>query len=319
MDRHPRVTVIVPAYNIRPYIAAALTSLERQTLADFEALVVDDGSTDGTAEVVEPFCRRDGRFRLLRKANGGLSSARNWGLHHARADYIALLDGDDAYAPGKLEAHAALLDTHPEVAVVYSASRVMRDDGRLTGYSLSGRPVHPDPVLALLCKNFVGHGSNAVFRRSLVEVVGAFDETLRSAEDMDFWLRVAAANLGGFWRDPRPLVHYRVRPGGLSFNVAQMQRSAEQVLEAAYRRTPERVQPILPTARAYQCRFLARLALTAGDLESAQRFIDRAWAEDASIFWQDPRSLVTLVAVRLAPMAKLGIRQMLGSTAPSRR
>ena len=76
----PKVSVVVPAYNVRSYIKDALTSLERQSLQEFEVLVVDDGSTDDTAEIVKPFCQRDCRFQLLQKQNGGLSSARNYGV-----------------------------------------------------------------------------------------------------------------------------------------------------------------------------------------------------------------------------------------------
>jgi glycosyltransferase involved in cell wall biosynthesis len=299
-----RVTVVIPAYNIRSYIEAALVSLEQQSLQAFEAIIVDDGSTDGTAEVVHPFCQRDRRFRLMSKPNGGLSSARNYGIRHAKTDYIALLDGDDVYAPDKLANHVERLDRDPQVGVVYSASKVIRDDGQPTWMSLSGKPIFSDPLLSLLCKNFVGHGSNAVFRRVLIDEVGEFDETLRSSEDVDFWLRVAATGRWRFYREPCALSYYRVRPSGLSFNVAQMQYSHERVIQAAYQRSPERIEPYLPTAYAHMYRFLARLSLTAGNTEQARQFIQQAWSADRSIFYHDPRSLLTLVAVQLAPLAK---------------
>lgn len=309
----PRVSVVVPAYNVRHYICDALTSLEQQSLKAFEAMVVDDGSMDNLAEIVEPFCQRDPRFKLLRKQNGGLSSARNHGIRHARADYIALLDGDDAYEPDKLASHVAILDQNPDVGIVYSASRIIRDDGHPTFLRLSGRPIHADPLLALLCKNFIGHGSNAVFRRSILDTIGEFDEDLRTNEDVDFWLRIAALKQWRFYREPRPLSCYRVRPSGLSFDVKQMQRNRERVIEAAYLRSPEQVGPLLPTARAYLYRYLARLSLTANNVAEARCFIDQALAEDASIFWRDPRSLTTLVAVRLAPLAERVIQRLLSA------
>ncbi|MEB3181432.1 MAG: glycosyltransferase family 2 protein [Nostocaceae cyanobacterium] len=313
MSISPEISVVVPAYNVRDYIADALLSLESQTFENFEVLVVDDGSTDDTAEVVKPFIQRDARFRLLHKPNGGLSSARNFGIRHAKGKYIALLDGDDTYAPAKLATHVAVLEKFTDVGVVYSASRIMRDDGRLTWMSLSGKPIKSDPLKALLCKNFVGHGSNAVFRREIVDQVGEFDEGLRSSEDVDFWLRVAATRRWCFYREKRALSYYRVRPSGLSFNVAQMQRSNEQVLEAAYHRTPEVVKPMLPTAYAYMYRYLARLSLQGGSLLTARKFIDQAWECDRSIFYSDIRSLLTLISVLLAPIAKLAIGRSLGA------
>lgn len=315
----PKVSVIIPAYNVRAYIEDALHSLERQSFSDFEAIVVDDGSTDGTAEVVQPFCDRDPRFQLLQKTNGGLSSARNYGIRHARADYIALLDGDDTYEPDKLATHIAVLDETADVGVVYSASRAIREDGRSTFMSLSGKPIASDPMLALLCKNFVGHGSNGVFRRCLVDEVGEFDESLRSNEDVDFWLRIAATRHWRFYRVPKILCCYRVRPSGLSFNVVQMQQSAEKVIEAAYRRSPQLVEPILPRVSAYKYRYFARLYLTAGNIAKARDCIDQAWVCDRSIFWRDPRSLLTLLAVRLFPIAKLVLARSLTPVESTRR
>lgn len=319
MSATPKVSVVIPAYNVRSYIEDALISLERQSLQEFEVLIVNDGSTDGTPEVVKPFCQRDERFKLLHKQNGGLSSARNYGIRHAGAEYIALLDGDDRYEPEKLANHVAVLDSAADVGVVYSASRIIRDDGKATLMQLSGKPIESDPLQSLLCKNFVGHGSNAVFRRCLWEEIGEFDESLRSFEDVDFWLRVAATRRWRFHREAQPLCCYRVRPSGLSFNVEQMQRCGERVIKAAYRRSPELVEPILPTAYAYMYRYLARLSLTANDAEGARDFIDRALAANGAIFYRDPRSLLTLVAVRLAPLAKLAIGRSLGSTKPAQR
>jgi len=313
MNAAPRVTVVIPVYNVCSYLEATLVSLEQQSFQAFEAIVVDDGSTDDSAQVAQVFCQRDARFRLVAKPNGGLSSARNFGIRHAQTDYIAMLDGDDLYEPKKLENHVNWLDRDASIGVVYSASKTIRDDGKLTMLTLSGKPILSDPLLALLCKNFVGHGSNAVFRRSLIGQVGGFDETLRSSEDLDFWLRIAATEKWSFYREPRTLSRYRVRPSGLSFDVAQMQRSHERVLQSAYQRSPECIEPYLPMAYAYLYRFLARLSMTAGNTEQARQFIAQALASDQSIFYRDPRSLLTLLSVQFAPLAKRVIGRSLGS------
>src|SRR5690242_3791212 len=132
----PKVSIVVPAYNVSSYLEAALTSVECQTFRNYQVLIVDDGSSDRTAEIALTFCRRDSRFQLLQKPNGGLSSARNYGIRHAQGEYIALLDGDDTYHPDKLAVHVAKLDSFPEIGVTYSASRAIRDDGQLTFMSL---------------------------------------------------------------------------------------------------------------------------------------------------------------------------------------
>lgn len=313
MDITPQVSVIVPAYNIENYIEATLNSLEQQTFKAFEAIIVNDGSTDGTVEKVKPFTDRDARFRLVTKPNGGLASARNYGIHHAKCEYIALLDGDDIYDSEKLANHVDILTRNPKVGAVYSASRAIRDDGGSTFMVLDGKPLYRDPLLSLLCKNFVGHGSNAVMRRAVVDDVGEFDETLRSSEDIDYWLRVAATRKWEFYRVPQILCGYRVRPSGLSFNVERMLQCRTRVIEAAYQRSPEIVRPMLATAYAYLYRYLARLSLTAGDATKARDFIDQAIAQDAAIFFKDVRSLSTLLAVRLAPLTQIGLQRTLGT------
>ncbi|MEM6755388.1 MAG: glycosyltransferase family A protein [Cyanobacteria bacterium P01_C01_bin.38] len=311
MPKIPKVSVIVPAYNVSKYIQDALISLEKQTFSDFEVLIVDDGSTDDTAAVVQKFCQRDSRFKLLQKVNGGLSSARNYGISHARGEYIALLDGDDIYHKDKLATHVARLYSRADVGIVYGASQTIRDDGKPTFITLSGKPVDPNPLLALLCKNFIGHGSNAVFRRCLIAEVGNFNESLRSWEDVDLWLRIAATQKWRFYREKRILCYYRVRPSGLSFNIEQMQACGERVIKDAYQRSPE-IKPMLPTAYAYMYRYLTRLSLQGGDIETARRFIKLALVSDKSIFFRDIRSLLTLVSVRLSPLAKLVIGNSLG-------
>ncbi|WP_299486058.1 glycosyltransferase [Acaryochloris sp. IP29b_bin.137] len=312
MDK-PTVTVIIPAYNIDAYIEDALTSLQQQSLENFEALIVDDGSTDNTADIIREFCQGDARFQLLQKENGGLSSARNLGILAAQSDYIALLDGDDRYEPDKLASHARILAQQPQVGVVYSASQVIRDDGRPTWMRLSGKPIVPDPLEALLYKNFVGHGSNALFRRCLVYEIGLFDESLKSTEDLDFWLRIAGLESWQFHRVSTPLACYRVRPTGLSFNVSCMLACNERVLRAAYQRNPDKVGPLLPRAKAYLYRYLARLALTSNAPTEARHYLNISLAEDASIFWRDWRSLTTLVAVFCYPLAHLFLQRSLGS------
>ena len=313
MHIFPKVSVVIPAYNVCAYIEETLISLKRQTFEAFEAIIVNDGSTDETVTIARSFCQRDSRFRLITKPNGGLSSARNFGICHAKADYIAMLDGDDIYEPDKLANHVRWLDADPQIGVVYSASKTMRDDGRVTWMSISGKPVSSDSLVSLLYKNFVGHGSNAVFRRAVIDEVGEFDETLRSSEDIDFWLRIAATGRWRFQREVQPLCCYRIRPSGLSFDLSQMYHSHQQVLQAAYDRSPSQVGPWLNTAYAYMHRFLARIALTSGNVEQAHQFIERAWSSDRSIFFRDPRSLLTSIAVKFAPLTKQLISRSLGS------
>lgn len=313
---HPKVSIVIPAYNVEAYILETLRSLLSQTFSDFEVLIVNDGSTDRTAEVIKPFIQNDSRFKLLHKTNGGLSSARNFGIHQAKGNYIALLDGDDLYLPDKLATHVEVLDRNPSVGVVYSASQAIRENGDSTWLTLSGKPLYKDALKSLLCKNFVGHGSNGIFRKEIIAEIGDFDESLKSVEDLDFWLRVAGSRWQ-FYRVPSVQCGYRVRSAGLSFNLDRMQETQAQVMRSAYARNPELSATIAPTADAYFYRYLARTALTSGDRQRANAFMEQAWKSDASIFLKDPRSLLTLLSIKLSPIAQFAIQQSLGKSKPT--
>ncbi len=307
----PTISVIIPAYNVDRYIEYTLESLKSQTLTDFEAIIVDDGSTDRTAEVVRTWIAKDPRFKLVQKPNGGLSSARNFGIRQAQSEYLALLDADDLYLPEKLSSHVAILDRHPQVGVIYSESQAIKDDGTPTWIKLSGKPIDPDPLKALLCKNFIGHGSNAILRKAVIDDVGEFDETLTSVEDLDLWLRIASSRQWKFYRVPAVHCYYRVRPAGLSFNVDHMQHTQERVMGNAFVRDPAITAAMAPTAYAYMYRYLARISMTSGDRSRANEFLNQAWKANASIFLRDPRSLLTLCAVKLSPLAKIAISRSL--------
>ncbi|MDX2098790.1 MAG: glycosyltransferase family 2 protein, partial [Leptolyngbyaceae cyanobacterium bins.59] len=114
----PKVSVVLPVYNVQSYIQQTVTSVLNQTYSDFELLIVDDGSTDRSIE----FCRQctDPRLRILSQQNRGLAGARNTGIRHATGEYIALLDGDDLWHPEKLERHVQHLDRTPRVGISFS-------------------------------------------------------------------------------------------------------------------------------------------------------------------------------------------------------
>src|SRR6266545_4787722 len=143
----PRVTVIIAAYNYAPFIGEALDSVLAQTFADWECVVVDDGSTDATPEIVKQWVARDSRFRYVRQENRGPNTARNVGLSQSSGEYVQFLDADDRLAPSKLAAHARYLDEHPDVDIVYGPATFFRtDEPEKVLYSRDGqlsRPLMP--------------------------------------------------------------------------------------------------------------------------------------------------------------------------------
>jgi glycosyltransferase involved in cell wall biosynthesis len=189
----PKVSVIIPSYNHGQYISEAIHSVLDQTMQDFEIIVVDDGSTDNTAAVLQTF--QDQIRYVRRRTPSGPGAAKNCGIRLSEADYIATLDADDIWFPQKLDAQVQLMDARPEVGLcfanVYNFDTNSRQTWPQSGFDLLSP--HSGHVLGqLLCQNFIPSQS-VMIRRKCLARVGLFDESLRIGEDWHLWLRLAAA------------------------------------------------------------------------------------------------------------------------------
>ena len=198
----PRVSVIVPAFNYAQYLGEALGSMLAQTFADWECVIVDDGSTDDTPAVARGFVARDPRFRYVRQDNAGLAAARNRGLAESTGEYVQFLDADDRLSPRKLEKHAAFLDAHPDVEFVYSLATFFRtEEPDRVLYSLHGHLSRPlmqrvsgnAAALEKLEQFNIMVAVAPLVRRRAFERAGTFSESARACEDWDMWLRCAVA------------------------------------------------------------------------------------------------------------------------------
>jgi glycosyltransferase involved in cell wall biosynthesis len=175
------VSVVIPTFERRRSVVEAVQSVLNQTCGDVEVIVVDDGSTDGTAAAVGAV---DERVRVVQRPNGGPAAARNTGIRHARAPLLAFLDSDDRWHQRHLEELLGLFDSHPAAVLACTGGASFGDDSlrRPRGH----RQVAPETLLGgLLCTSAVG------VRREAVEAVGGFDERLRVLEDSDLWCRLS--------------------------------------------------------------------------------------------------------------------------------
>jgi glycosyltransferase involved in cell wall biosynthesis len=230
----PRISVIIPAYNAEGFVRRAVDSVLAQSFQDFELLVVDDGSTDATREVLAAY---GNRLRLLPKDNGGPAAARNHGLRHARGKYVAFLDADDYWQPGKLEQQVELLDAQPEIGFCSTATEVADTNGRF----LNPWPCCPDagPFPDILFMNgtvISGSTSGVLARKHLIDELEGFDETLRGFEDPDLWIRLAART--GYRCIPEPLTVVVRTANSVSGNLVNMRRATL----ASFRKN----RPLLP-------------------------------------------------------------------------
>ncbi|MCD6327435.1 glycosyltransferase, partial [bacterium] len=185
-EHEPIVSIIIPVYNDEKHVADAIESALAQTLKEVEVIVVDDGSTDGTAQVLTQY---EGRIKIVRQENRGVSAFRNAGLHASRGKYICFLDSDDTFMPRKAEMQAGALERHPDAGLCYGAWEGVSQHTKM-------RKLLRGPELEQLA-GALALGMFAIcsvaLRRSWAVSVGGFDESLASGEDRDFWWRLLRA------------------------------------------------------------------------------------------------------------------------------
>jgi len=206
-DDGESVTVLMPVYNGAAYLEAAIESIRRQTHSDFEFLIVDDGSTDGSSDILQGFAARDPRICIIYGRHEGIAAARNRGLALARGTVIVCMDHDDVAMPERIERQLAYLAEHPEVAAVGSALRLINKDGDPiappTKYPLLSEEIR-EGLLSGYC--MLGQPTVAM-RREAAIAVGGYRRAFDPADDYDLWLRLseryALANM------PDVLVDYR--------------------------------------------------------------------------------------------------------------
>lgn len=234
----PRVAVVVPCYNAEATLGRTVLSLRAQSFADWTAVLVDDGSTDRTFEVAQAWAAAEPRIQVVRKANGGVASARNAGIAEASGEWLMFLDSDDYLHRHALRRLLAAADANPDADVVYGRGARVDADGRawrFPEWDLSD----PFAVLSGQCALVI---HSAIVRRRRVEEVGAFDETLQTSEDWDLWQRIARAGAG--FRRIRPLVaFYQSAPGSLSKRVGQLARDTLEVIRRGHTADPRVARP----------------------------------------------------------------------------
>jgi len=230
-----KVSVIIPTYNRADLILESIESVFAQSFTNHEIVVVDDGSTDTTRDVLAPFVRA-GRLRYAFQDNRGESAARNTGIGMARGDYVLFLDSDDLLLPQTLEKLAACLDACPEVGLVHGGYTKFDTCGRDLGYrdtsGLSG-PVYPEILLKWSTLMAV---PTVMVRRSVLDEVGGFDEAMIIAPDLDLWRRIARRF--AFGALPESLAKIRSHDGNKSRDKTRAAAGFETYLRKAFQEDP---------------------------------------------------------------------------------
>lgn len=298
------LSILMSVYNGERFLRETLDSALQQTFRDFELLVIDDGSTDSTPEILSS-CR-DPRVKFFACPHRGVAPALNRGLELASGEFVAFLDADDLWAPEKLEAQLEALQKHPRAGAAYSWFDLLDENGNRSASKL--RPPHSGNVFPeLILRNFVGCGSNLLARRPALEVAGRFDESLTHSMDWDLALRLAER----FELALVPTAHvlYRRHLQSFSADPGPMEEPTLRILERACDRLPASMQGLRGKARSNVYRYLThqRLRSLNSRRQSLQavRFMGHALRGDPACW--DPL-LISKMLLRIALVLVLSPR-----------
>lgn len=275
----PAVSVIVPAWNAAASLPETLDSVRRQSFTSFEAIIVDDGSTDDTAETARRAIDGDPRFRIIRQANAGVAGARNRALAEARGRYVANLDADDLWRTEFLAKTVAALEAGgPSTAFAFARSAWIDDAGELLADWSGWRP-GPVDYREILLRNPVGNGSAALMRTEAVAALGGWDADLvrdfGPAEDWQLLLQLAAQ--GQVATVDEPLVLYRRSATSASADLGRAVRATHEVLRRRLSQSPRLPRADYWTSRSLGLLWTMRRAREAGQAQLARRLAVRAY------------------------------------------
>ncbi|WP_416675822.1 glycosyltransferase family 2 protein [Egbenema bharatensis] len=234
MTQIPTVSVVMAVYNAERYLAQAIDSILRQTFTNFEFVILNDGSTDGSLRILEQHAQQDDRIRLISRENQGIPRTRNDLLRVSQGEFIAVMDSDDVALPDRLSLQVNFLRQHPEVVCVGGAHDLIDHKGRLLT-----RLQLPTQDAEIQQAAIVGHAPIcnpcALIRRESLVQIGGYDERLGQAEDLDVWLKLG--EIGKLANLTEPVLQYRVHSRSVSEQDQLYQRQkAREACERAWQR-----------------------------------------------------------------------------------
>ena len=228
----PRISVAMSVYNNAAFLDEAIASIRTQSFADFELLIVDDGSTDGSAAIIDAHAAADRRIRVLRQSNCGLIASLNRAVAEARGELIARMDGDDRSLPDRFARQIAFLDANPDHGVVGTNTHDMDEAGQIHECT-DFHPLTHEALLAALSQGSPMCHPSVMMRTEVLRAVGGYHAAYRHCEDYDLWLRLSArtrlANL------PDRLLLYRRSPSQVSKRHVLAQQLGAEIARLAHR------------------------------------------------------------------------------------
>jgi glycosyltransferase involved in cell wall biosynthesis len=301
----PAISILVPAYDVAPFIGTAVDSVLAQGLADWEMVVVDDGSRDGTGDVAA--ARRDPRIRVIRQENAGVSAARSRAMAEARGEAVLFLDADDWLAPDALQRLYAALDAEPGVVGAYGPFAFMAESAAPGDPPLRLKP-GPFPVgdilERLLFENLFANGGHLLVRREAVRRAGPFLAHVRYGEDWEYWVRLALQGPFAVVPGAEPLLFVRQRAGSAYHRMARDPAAFAPAMEAIFgnpalaeRLGADRVAALRRRCEAENAWIIGRELIRHGDRAAGLRRLRASVAAAPSL-----RRALLLVAAHALPL-----------------
>lgn len=292
----PKVSVIIPTYNALTYLPETVESVFKQTFSDWELLIIDDGSSDGTAAWAKQIT--DLRVRLISQKNQGSSVARNTGITAAKGEYIALLDADDLWEPTKLEKQVHFLEQNPSIGLVDTWTILINQKGKSTGRIIVSSAEGDVWKQLVQFKPVCCCDSTPLIRRSCFDNVGLFNPDLPYLEDLDMWIRLASVY--EFAAIKEPLVRYRQHPQSKSTNCKGTLEAFRTIIEKAFESVPAEMLPLREKGYARVNLYLAWKAINNKDYEQAIHFNEQVIAHHPQVIlsWDFLRQSIALALLK---------------------
>ncbi|MFH1371545.1 MAG: glycosyltransferase [Planctomycetota bacterium] len=278
---NPTVSIIIPCYNDETTIDQTLQSLLNQTFFDWEAIVVNDGATDDSVQIVRKYQTRDSRIKQIDQTNQGLPAARNTGLSMAKGEFVNFLDADDILLPNMLQNIVYKLKKNPSLEAAYCGW--IYSDAKMQDLSWVVTPRLEGQLFGELAHHNLFPCHSVALRRETFKKVGLFDCSLRHCHDWDLWLRVAKAG-GRFGCVSSPLVIYRMSPGSMSRNASAFFEAGKEVIRRGHSPDHRVKKPAAEFSEGCKCStkevmlgwciHCIGFAITQGDVAQASRLLE---------------------------------------------
>ncbi len=293
------VSIVMPVYNAEKYLESTINSVLQQTYTNWELLLIDDGSTDNSADICKAYSIIHSNIHYYYQDNSGACIARNKGIFSTKGKYIALIDSDDIWLTTKLEKQISYMKENPDIDFCYTWSTFINEAGKVL-HKGQYHKVKDITFKDLVLNNPPGNGSTPLIKADMLKVVGGFCTTLKGSQDIELWYRLYCLTNCKFGGIPEVLCYYRIVQSGISANVERKLNSWEDCMNKLKTYAPNKYREYYSLAKAYQLRYLARRCISKYEGRKALKLIIQSINIDKNIIFSIKTFITFIVAALLS-------------------